>query len=211
MKYTWLILVAAVLISGWFLIKDKSALQNNNNIGTSEYEYGEAVLEMGKAAEFPHVSITPLTVTDDSRCPEGVQCIWAGTVKVNVKVVEESGNFTSVIELGQTITSLTSEIALVSVEPVPKVGETIEAGEYRFTFNVVEGKAATENPGTGGCFVGGCSSQLCTDDSGVASTCEYRADYACYRTAKCARQLNGQCGWTETPELKQCLMNPPAL
>lgn len=56
-----------------------------------------------------------------------------------------------------------------------------------------------------GCFVSGCSSQLCTDDPNIASTCEYREEYACYRTATCERQADGQCGWTETEELRMCL------
>lgn len=57
------------------------------------------------------------------------------------------------------------------------------------------------------CRVGGCSGQLCTDASlgGVASTCEWRSEYACYRGATCAVQANGRCGWTLTPELRMCL------
>ncbi len=60
----------------------------------------------------------------------------------------------------------------------------------------------------GGCMVGGCSSQLCgeaNDMDGLVSTCEYRAQYACYQVATCERQTDGRCGWTETPELAQCL------
>jgi hypothetical protein len=57
------------------------------------------------------------------------------------------------------------------------------------------------------CFVGGCSSQLCTDEPGAISTCEWRDEYACYHTATCERQADGQCGWTDTPELQACLGN----
>lgn len=58
------------------------------------------------------------------------------------------------------------------------------------------------------CFVGGCSSELCTDQQGAVSTCIYKAEYACYKTsvAKCERQPDGQCGWTSTVELTSCLM-----
>lgn len=56
------------------------------------------------------------------------------------------------------------------------------------------------------CRVGGCSGQLCIgpDDPGF-STCEWREEYACYRTAECRRQADGACGWTPTPELRACL------
>ncbi len=58
------------------------------------------------------------------------------------------------------------------------------------------------------CIVGGCSSQLCGEAKNMAelvSTCEYRPQYACYKSATCERQENDQCGWTMTTELTQCL------
>jgi hypothetical protein len=65
-----------------------------------------------------------------------------------------------------------------------------------------------------GCAVTGCSGQLCVsieEASDTFTTCEYRAEYACYREAACEPQADGKCGWTETAELTQCLANPPAL
>ena len=56
-----------------------------------------------------------------------------------------------------------------------------------------------------GCYIGGCSDQLCSDRSDVASTCEWTERYACYRDATCERQTDGACGWTETPALTECL------
>jgi hypothetical protein len=57
----------------------------------------------------------------------------------------------------------------------------------------------------GPCFKGGCSGQLCSDQEGAISTCEWREEYACYQTATCERQGDGSCGWTETAELTTCL------
>lgn len=65
-----------------------------------------------------------------------------------------------------------------------------------------------------GCMVGGCSGQLCGESSemeGLVSTCEFRAEYACYKQSRCERQTSGKCGWTQTKELMACLANPPAL
>jgi hypothetical protein len=61
----------------------------------------------------------------------------------------------------------------------------------------------------GGCYVGGCSSQLCTDRPGAVSTCEYRPEYSCYQNgaARCERQPDGLCGWTPTQTLFACLNN----
>lgn len=104
------------------------------------------------------------------------------------------------------------------------IGERVEVSAYQkedgtFTLYGNEGfyvKLLSQKIGpptvlpnqTSGCIIGGCSSQLCVDASrgDVVSTCEYREEYACYQTAKCERQASGQCGWTETQELKQCLL-----
>ena len=56
-----------------------------------------------------------------------------------------------------------------------------------------------------GCYIGGCSSQICSDQPDAVSTCEWNESYACYQTAKCERQTNGTCGWTKTPQLVICL------
>jgi hypothetical protein len=60
----------------------------------------------------------------------------------------------------------------------------------------------------GACYIGGCSGQICSDQEGVASDCMYREEYACYKTATCERQKDGECGWTETAELSACLNSP---
>ena len=56
------------------------------------------------------------------------------------------------------------------------------------------------------CFVGGCSGQLCSDQEGAISTCEWRPEYACYQSATCERQSDATCGWTQTDELQACLV-----
>jgi len=58
------------------------------------------------------------------------------------------------------------------------------------------------------CVVSGCSRQICTDQQ-MMTTCEWRDEYACYHTARCERQADGKCGWTQSDELKRCLASPP--
>jgi hypothetical protein len=56
--------------------------------------------------------------------------------------------------------------------------------------------------------VAGCSGQLCIDAAmgdGFGTTCEWREEYACYATATCEPQPSGDCGWTPSPELQQCI------
>jgi hypothetical protein len=66
---------------------------------------------------------------------------------------------------------------------------------------------ATDEVAEKQCFVGGCSGQVCSDREGVISTCEWREEYACYQSATCEVQTDGNCGWTQTAELQACLGN----
>ncbi len=56
-----------------------------------------------------------------------------------------------------------------------------------------------------GCYIGGCSGEICSDQPGAMSPCIYKPEFACYKTARCERQADGNCGWTMTLELKECL------
>lgn len=54
------------------------------------------------------------------------------------------------------------------------------------------------------CKPTGCSGQICSDMD-VITTCEARPEFACFDTATCERQADGNCDWTPTPELQTCL------
>ena len=71
---------------------------------------------------------------------------------------------------------------------------------------IVAHEGHCEEPTEGACVRGGCSGQLCIEEGvDIASTCEWRPVFQCYQQATCERQLNGQCGFTPTHELVECL------
>lgn len=86
------------------------------------------------------------------------------------------------------------------MESYPRQCRTPEGAVY--TEEIGGERTATA---TGGCFIGGCNSEICSDQEGMMSTCEYRPEYACYETAQCGRGEGGACGWRQTPELTACL------
>jgi len=86
------------------------------------------------------------------------------------------------------------------LRPIPPSSSS-SSSSYTSTTTTSTNTSATY----GKCFVGGCSGQICSDQEGAMSTCEYREEYACYKNAKCERQGNGQCGWTQTGELSACI------
>ena len=58
------------------------------------------------------------------------------------------------------------------------------------------------------CITTGCLGQICGDQQ-MASTCEYKPEYACYKSVgTCEVQPGGKCGWTPSAELSACLANP---
>lgn len=63
----------------------------------------------------------------------------------------------------------------------------------------------------GQCYIGGCSGQICGEVEGIVSDCVYKKEYSCYKDAKCERQQDGKCGWTETNELKVCLSDSSSI
>ncbi len=82
------------------------------------------------------------------------------------------------------------------------------SGELRIPirFKAVSGQASVppKSSGPSACKPTGCSGEICSDQN-MISTCIYKQEYACYKTAQCERQANGACGWTQTAELTSCL------
>jgi hypothetical protein len=91
---------------------------------------------VGQKVNALNVTLTPLEVTDDSRCPVGVQCIWAGTVKVKTKVESGLGSTEVEIQLNTPVTTEAETITLTEVTPNPKAQEKIELADYQFTFEI---------------------------------------------------------------------------
>ena len=185
-------------------------------------EYGDVTLKLNQLGTFRDISIRPFTVDEDSRCPEDVQCIWAGTVHLLAEIVANGVSSTATLVLGETLTTNDKSITLKSVSPTTNSQVTIENSDYSFVLSVSpfvappvevpvnvppkESSTSPNNPTSNAkCYIGGCSRQVCSSNPNLATTCEYKEEYACYKTATCKRQPNGKCGWTNTSELSACL------
>lgn len=82
------------------------------------------------------VTVTPVSVVEDSRCPEGTQCIWSGTVKVNVRVTNKNGDIaTGVVTLDEPKTIVGVSVTLTEVLPV-KTNKQLVFSDYKFKFSL---------------------------------------------------------------------------
>lgn len=93
-------------------------------------------LKLGERKQVLGIFITPISI-EDSRCAADVQCIWAGTVKVKLKVESGMGVGDLTLEQGALGTTETEEIILTDVSPYPQHAsqKTLDT-DYRLTFEV---------------------------------------------------------------------------
>jgi hypothetical protein len=82
------------------------------------------------------VSLTPLAVLEDSRCPQDVQCIQAGTVRLRAQLTSGLGSATQEFKLNQPVTTEAEMITLIAVTPATKAGTPIAEAQYQFTFEI---------------------------------------------------------------------------
>lgn len=88
-------------------------------------------------------------VVEDSRCPTGVQCIWAGNGKVSVRLSKDKGEAVSV-ELNTSAGPKSStygeyKVKLVSLDPYPKDGVTTAKNAYVVTLMVGRNDGAQDD------------------------------------------------------------------
>lgn len=81
----------------------------------------------------------------DSRCPSGVECIWAGQAVASFDVAEGSSiqhlNVTKGTEVGSvdfTSQNKNYTLRLLAVEPYPTAGSKISLSDYNVTISVLK-------------------------------------------------------------------------
>ena len=78
-----------------------------------------------------------VAVTEDSRCPRDVTCVWAGQVKIQLEIHESSkaASMVEVLEGGSTDAG-DYRVTLVGVEPQPLSTVKIAPQDYRATLKI---------------------------------------------------------------------------
>jgi len=189
---------------------DRGLLRGTIRAGRDQYRgFGEfRVSEVWNAASANQPAGTFFRVRD-----RGVRCIAApcpthhearlnSTVSRNIAGVDLSSAGApdnSVSDANAAMTGTNGII--VSGDHSPVSGPAGRSQMLKATqFYLRAAKTGSQKP----CMKTGCSGQVCSDKE-VITTCEYRAEYECYKKATCERQATGDCGFTQTPELVSCL------
>lgn len=90
-------------------------------------------LKLGQIGDFGPVNLTPVSVDEDSRCPVGTQCIWAGQVRVKVLVEPAGANYTVFATLGQPMGVDGGTLLIEDVTPARTSTGQIPPSNYHFT------------------------------------------------------------------------------
>lgn len=100
---------------------------------------------VGSEADFSGKRVTKvkfLEVTEDSRCPEGVDCLWAGNARLKIELhfcdtepltleMDTNGPNSSVKFEGGTV-------SLVTLDPYPKANVEFDRSAYNATLKIEE-------------------------------------------------------------------------
>lgn len=111
--------------------------------------------------------------------------LW--TIRIKYWVKDEVSNFEECLEKGFRV-----------MESYPR---RCRASDGQVFIEVID---IDLNGGTSKCIITGCSGQICSDEE-IITTCEFLPKYVCFKNATCEHQPSGECGWTMTEKLQQCL------
>lgn len=102
----------------------------------------EIRLKMGQSkwVKAGRLKVRFVSVVEDSRCPVGVNCIWAGNAKVSV-VLQKAGGRQTVVELNTGVEPRVGsasgyEISLTKLTPHPRAETKINPKTYTATFTL---------------------------------------------------------------------------
>lgn len=96
-------------------------------------------LSVSETVEIPteDLRVTLVAVPDDSRCPIGVRCVWAGQATALIRLEKEGRSLAEVKLTRQPGQSEPSkeladgyEVVLTGIEPYPEEGKTIQPSDY---------------------------------------------------------------------------------
>jgi hypothetical protein len=90
-------------------------------------------LKLGRTGDYGPVNLTPISVDEDSRCPVGTQCIWAGQVRVKVLVEPAGADHAVFATLGQPLAVDGGTLLVEDVSPRRSSTKQIPPSHYHFT------------------------------------------------------------------------------
>lgn len=89
---------------------------------------------IGQGIDLKDFEVMPQQVLEDSRCAIGVQCVWAGQLRLRVRIDFPNGVVSQELTLGKAEPVGPGTLTLVEANPHPEKDKTIYPEDYRFGF-----------------------------------------------------------------------------
>ena len=104
-------------------------------------EDGISRTAIGRTVDVGGPKVTPIAVIEDSRCPAEVTCVWAGRVRISVRVDLGRGSALHELTLGTPIQVADGALELVEVQPTRPApeGRALAPRDYRFGLRFMGG------------------------------------------------------------------------
>ena len=93
---------------------------------------GITYARLGETVTVGGLRVTPLALIEDSRCPQGVQCVWAGRVRINATISTQTMKLTRELTLGEPFPVADGTLMLAEVRPSKRKDAPNAPGDYRF-------------------------------------------------------------------------------
>lgn len=143
LRLSFVILISVMVVSGsgCNLLDNK---QEGDLIPAELAEQFQLMVHQTAFIQSENIKITFSDVTEDSRCPSDVVCVWAGQIEVVVSILkngENLGDLTLTGRAGEELATATFDgysVRLVQADPYPVSTETIELSDYIITLVVTK-------------------------------------------------------------------------
>lgn len=113
------------------------AVVPNSPIVDSPHEVAQQGSAVGllRPVQLGRVVVTPMRVTEDSRCPINARCVWAGRVVLETRIDGPGWRQTQPLVLGEPHTVRDVTVTLTEVSPGHTTDRRVTSAEYRFRFS----------------------------------------------------------------------------
>ena len=128
----WGSIVACIVLASCAPLPTANA--PTHNASTDDARPIEGPVGFGQTAYVDGPTVTPLELLEDSRCPKEVNCVWAGQVRIKVRVA--GGSWTKEMELvnAKPVHVADGALTLIGITPEKSQDTAISLSDYRFHF-----------------------------------------------------------------------------
>ena len=103
-------------------------------VTTRTNEDGSVDARLGQTVNVGGPRVTPLAVLEDSRCPMEARCVWAGRVRLSVRVSTGAGITVREIASDKPQQVADGQLELTNVMPPRSTQHPVRPADYRFSF-----------------------------------------------------------------------------